>query len=88
MLEVFVDDYISLVVPTPEEKLCHARNGAMHGIHDFFHPDDDNEDPGAGGAVVNRTRNGAGTAAYPRCPPAAAVLESQINATDRTPTTC
>ena len=35
-----------MVIPVSREQLHHAANAFMHGIHDVFPPDnDDNEDP-------------------------------------------
>ena len=37
---------MSLVIPVSQEQLRHVANAIMHGIHDVFPPDnDDNEDP-------------------------------------------
>ena len=45
LLEVFVDDYISLAIPTLQEQMLHVGNTVMHGIHNVFPPDaaDDND---------------------------------------------
>ena len=46
MLGVFVDDFISLVIPRCQADLDHVAASILHGIHDLFPPDeDDNEDP-------------------------------------------
>jgi hypothetical protein len=42
MLEVSVDDFGSLVIPTSCKQLCHVSTGTMTGIHDVF-PDNDND---------------------------------------------
>jgi hypothetical protein len=44
MLEVYVDDFISLVIPTLQEHLRHVANAILEGIHNVFPPDsnDDN----------------------------------------------
>jgi hypothetical protein len=39
MVEVYVDDFMSLVIPVSWEQLCHVANAIMHGIHDVFPPD-------------------------------------------------
>jgi hypothetical protein len=39
MVEVYVDDFMSLVIPVSQEQLCHVGNAVMHGIHDVFPPD-------------------------------------------------
>jgi hypothetical protein len=36
LLEVFVDDYISLAIPTLQEHMVYIGNTVMRGIHDFF----------------------------------------------------
>ncbi len=46
LLEVYVNDFISLVIPTSQEQLQHVTNTIFEGIHDVFPPDDDdNNDP-------------------------------------------
>jgi hypothetical protein len=46
MVEVYVDDFLSLVIPVSREQLRHVANAIMHGIHDVFPPDNnDDEDP-------------------------------------------
>jgi hypothetical protein len=40
-LEVYVDDFISMVIPAFQEQLRHVANAVMEGIHDIFPPDDD-----------------------------------------------
>jgi len=44
---VFVDDFISLVIPRTQADLDHVASAILHGIHDVFPPNDsdDNEDP-------------------------------------------
>ena len=44
LLEVYVDDYLSLVIPASRKHLRHVSNGTMMAIHDVFLPDeiDDN----------------------------------------------
>ena len=41
LLEVYVDDFVSLVIPTSREQLRHVSTGIMTGIHDVFPADDD-----------------------------------------------
>ena len=36
MLEVYVDDYIVLAVPTSKEQLDHVANAILKGIHEVF----------------------------------------------------
>ncbi len=46
MVEVYVDDFVSLVIPISQEQLCHVGNAVMHGIHNVFPPDAiDSDDP-------------------------------------------
>ena len=39
LVEVYVDDYIGLAIPTTKRQLDHVANGVMCGIHDIFPPD-------------------------------------------------
>ena len=43
MVEVYVDDFIGLAIPTTREQLDHVSRGIMHGIHDVFPPDENAE---------------------------------------------
>jgi hypothetical protein len=36
LFKVYVDDFISLVIPSSREQLCHVSTGTMNGIHDVF----------------------------------------------------
>ena len=46
LLEVYVDNFVSLVVPTSCDQLHHVSTGTMAGIHDVFPADDvDSNDP-------------------------------------------
>jgi hypothetical protein len=36
LLEVYVDDFMGLAVPTSQRILDHVSNGVMYGIHDVF----------------------------------------------------
>jgi hypothetical protein len=46
MVEVYVDDFMSLVIPISREQLRHVTTAMMTGIHDVFPPDnDDSNDP-------------------------------------------
>ena len=46
LIEVFVDDFMSLVIATSRQQLEHVANGTMMGIHDVFPPAEDPlEDP-------------------------------------------
>jgi hypothetical protein len=42
MLKVYVDDFISLVIPTSCKQLRHVSTGTMTGIHDVFLANDNN----------------------------------------------
>ena len=39
LLKVYVDDFVSLVIPTSREQLCHVSTGTMTRIHDVFPAD-------------------------------------------------
>jgi hypothetical protein len=41
MLEVYVDDFVNLVIPTSQEPLWHVANTIMEGISDVFPMDKD-----------------------------------------------
>ena len=43
MLEVFVDDFMSLAIATSQQQLEHVARGTMMGIHDVFPADPDND---------------------------------------------
>ncbi len=57
MVEVYVEDFMSLVISVSWEHLCHIANAIMHGIHDVFPPDEDNSN--------NPIRAPHGARAYP-----------------------
>ena len=38
MLEVYVDDFISAIIPTTQKHIEHVTRGILHGIHDVFPP--------------------------------------------------
>ncbi len=42
MVEVYVDNFISLVIPVSKAQLCHVATAVMTGIHDVFTPNIDN----------------------------------------------
>ncbi len=45
-VEVYVDDFMSIVMPTSKAQLDHIANAIMRGIHDVFPADiDDSNDP-------------------------------------------
>ena len=41
LLEVYVDDFISLAIPTSQEQLDHVARGVLQGIHDVFPENED-----------------------------------------------
>jgi hypothetical protein len=47
MLEVYVDDFMSLVIPVSQSQLQHTADAVMTGIHDIFPANDidDSNDP-------------------------------------------
>jgi hypothetical protein len=46
MVEVYVNNFMSLVIPISQEQLQHVAAAVMTGIHDMFPPDnDDSNDP-------------------------------------------
>ncbi len=64
LIEVYVDDFISFVVAPTEAQLRHVATAVMHGIHDVFPPDDDEErDP----ISVKKLRKGDGVFATRKC---------------------
>ena len=57
MVKVYVDDFMSLVIPMSREQLRYIANAFMHGIQDVFLPDnDDNEDR----ILEKKTKKGKG----------------------------
>jgi hypothetical protein len=44
MLEVYVDDFMSLVIPITNSQLHHTADAVMTGIHDIFPADDENDE--------------------------------------------
>jgi hypothetical protein len=44
IVEVYMDDYIGLVIPSSQEQLQHAANAIINGIHDIFPPRSENDD--------------------------------------------
>ena len=57
LLEVYVDNFMSLVIPTEEAHLRHVANAVMKGIHDVFPVDtNDNNDP----ILLKKLRQGEG----------------------------
>jgi hypothetical protein len=44
MLEVYVDNFMSLIIPASQEQIRHIATAVMTGIHDVFPPDNVNND--------------------------------------------
>ena len=64
LLEVYVDDFMSLVIPTSGKQLQHVANAVMRGIHDVFTPDDDDcNDP----ILVKKLEKGDGKFCTKKC---------------------
>ncbi len=42
-LEVYVDNFMAIVIPTSKEQMLHVTNATMQSIHDCL-PADDNDD--------------------------------------------
>ncbi len=42
LIEVYVDDFMALVIPTSIKEVAHVGQAVMHGIHDVF-PEQDND---------------------------------------------
>ncbi len=64
MLEVYVDDFISAIVPTSREQIEHVTRGILHGIHDVFPPsEDDTRDP----VSLKKLRKGDGEYDTTKC---------------------
>jgi hypothetical protein len=42
MVEVYVDDFMSLVIPVLRDQLRHVATAVMTGIHDVFPPNSNN----------------------------------------------
>ena len=63
LVEVYVNDFITMVVGTSEAQLQHVANAVMHGIHDVFPPEEnEDQDPisakklGKGDGVLSTTK--------------------------------
>ncbi len=64
VLEVYVDDFISCVVPTSRQQIEHVVRGILHGIHYVFPPSADNsKDP----ILAKKLRKGNGTYESNKC---------------------
>ena len=76
LIEVYVDDFISFVLAPTEEQLQHVSTVIMHGIHDVFPPEDDDErDP----ISVKKLRKGDGVFSTTKC-----VLGFDFDGVDKT----
>ncbi len=42
LIEVYVDNFMVLVIPTTKKEVIHVGQAVIHGIHDVFPEDDDN----------------------------------------------
>ncbi len=64
MLKVYVDDFISAIIPTSREQIEHVTWGILHGIHDVFPPSrDDERDP----ISLKKLKKGNGTYDTTKC---------------------
>ncbi len=64
VLKVYVDDYISCIVPTSRKQIEHITRGILHRIHNIFPPStEDSKDP----IMVKRLRKGDGTFETNKC---------------------
>ena len=64
VLEVYVDDFISCIIPTTKQQVEHVARGILHGIHDVFPPsEDDSKDP----VSAKKLRKGDGTFETTKC---------------------
>jgi hypothetical protein len=64
LLEVYVDDFMSLVIPTSEGQLRHVANAVMMGIHDVF-PEDSEEE--ADPISLKKLKQGEGRYSTRKC---------------------
>jgi len=64
VLEVYVDDFISCIIPTTQQQVEHVARGILYGIHDVFPPsEDDSTDP----VSAKKLRKGDGTFETTKC---------------------
>jgi hypothetical protein len=64
MLEVYMDDFISAIIPTSKQQIEHVARSILNRIHDFFPPSGDNEqDP----ILLKKLRKGNGTYDTTKC---------------------
>jgi len=43
MVEVYVNDFMSMVIPVTQQQLDHVATAVMTGIHDVFPADEDDD---------------------------------------------
>jgi hypothetical protein len=54
-LEVYVNDFMAIVIPTTKEQILHFANATMQGIHNcFLANDNDDHDP----ILLNKMKKG------------------------------
>ncbi len=64
VLEVYINDFISCIVPTSRQQIEHVARGILHGIHDVFQPSaDDSKDP----ILAKKLRKGNSTYESNKC---------------------
>jgi hypothetical protein len=57
LIEVYVDDFMALVIPTTKKEVIHDGGAVMHGMHDVFPEDhDDSHDPISEKKLVQKER--------------------------------
>jgi hypothetical protein len=57
MVKVYVDNFMSIVIPVSQEQLRYVTNAILHGIHDVFLPEaEDSDDP----ILEKKSKNGKG----------------------------
>ena len=76
LVEVYVDDFISFVIPATKEQLDHVANAVMHGIHDVFPEESTEEDDPIS---QKKMRKGDGVFSMRKC-----VLGFDFNGEDKT----
>ena len=63
-LEVYVNNFISCIIPTTHQQVEHVARGILHGIHDVFPPStDDTKDP----ILAKKLPKGDGTFESTKC---------------------
>ncbi len=75
VLEVYVDNFISCIMPTSQKQIKHVARGILHGIHDVFPPSLHNsKDP----ILAKKLRKGDGTYKTNTCSPRSKSLSLNI----------